>query len=101
MTGSGRRPVRLKKPCSGPPEAAAPWDFEASWLRVPPPTSADEHGRVTLGRDDAARIVDVQWLTPHLASLGAVEISRQEYLTRLERALQLPLPAAFTRGHRS
>ena len=33
------------------------------------------------------RILDVQWLTPHLASLGAVEISRSEYRQRLEAAL--------------
>jgi leucyl/phenylalanyl-tRNA--protein transferase len=41
------------------------------------------------------RMVDVQWQTRHLASLGAVEVSRQEYLRRLEAALQLPLPTAF------
>ena len=35
-------------------------------------------------------LLDVQYLTPHLESLGAVEISRQEYERRLERALALP-----------
>ena len=46
------------------------------------------------------RLIDVQWLTPHLASLGATEIPRDEYLVRLTRALALPLPPAFagTRG---
>ncbi|HTY78443.1 MAG TPA: leucyl/phenylalanyl-tRNA--protein transferase [Candidatus Bathyarchaeia archaeon] len=34
-------------------------------------------------------LLDVQYLTPHLASLGAVEISRREYEARLVRALQL------------
>ena len=43
------------------------------------------------------RLIDVQWLTPHLASLGAFEISRATYLDRLERALALPVPAAFRR----
>ena len=38
------------------------------------------------------RLLDVQWCTPHLASLGAVEISRDAYLVRLERALALPPP---------
>jgi leucyl/phenylalanyl-tRNA--protein transferase len=38
------------------------------------------------------RLLDVQWCTPHLASLGAVEISRDAYLMRLERALALPAP---------
>ena len=32
-------------------------------------------------------LFDVQWVTPHLASMGAVEISRAEYRRRLERAL--------------
>lgn len=33
------------------------------------------------------RMLDVQWSTPHLASLGAVEIPRAEYLSRLGRVL--------------
>ena len=40
-----------------------------------------------------ARLLDVQWLTPHLASLGAVELPRRDYLDRLAAAL--PLPDAF------
>jgi len=31
-------------------------------------------------------LFDVQWATPHLASLGVVEITRTEYLRRLARA---------------
>jgi leucyl/phenylalanyl-tRNA---protein transferase len=38
------------------------------------------------------RLLDVQWRTPHLASLGAVEIDRREYLARLRQALPLPAP---------
>jgi leucyl/phenylalanyl-tRNA---protein transferase len=38
------------------------------------------------------RLLDVQWQTPHLASLGAVEISRTAYLQRLDDALRLPAP---------
>jgi leucyl/phenylalanyl-tRNA--protein transferase len=45
------------------------------------------------GNDDA--LLDVQWVTPHLATLGAVDIARAEYLHRLQRALQLPLSPAF------
>jgi len=41
------------------------------------------------------RLLDVQWQTPHLASLGVVEIPRATYLDRLERALTLALPPAF------
>ena len=42
------------------------------------------------GNPDA--MLDVQWLTPHLASLGAVEIPRTEYLARLRVAVDQPLP---------
>jgi leucyl/phenylalanyl-tRNA---protein transferase len=41
------------------------------------------------------RLLDVQWNTAHLASLGAVQIPRDAYLTRLRHALQLPLPALW------
>jgi leucyl/phenylalanyl-tRNA--protein transferase len=40
----------------------------------------------------AERLLDVQWLTPHLASLGAVEIPRRDYLRRLQEALEQPPP---------
>ncbi|MFL6002331.1 MAG: leucyl/phenylalanyl-tRNA--protein transferase [Nocardioides sp.] len=43
----------------------------------------------------ATRLLDTQWQTPHLASLGVVEISRSDYLRRLGAALALPLPEAF------
>lgn len=36
-------------------------------------------------------LVDVQLLTPHLASMGAVEIPREEYLTRLAQAVTRPV----------
>lgn len=45
---------------------------------------------------DDRRLLDVQWATDHLVSLGAVEISRQEYLSRLARAL--PAPPCATWG---
>lgn len=41
------------------------------------------------------RLLDVQWRTGHLASLGVVEVRRRAYHRLLERALTLPLPAAF------
>jgi leucyl/phenylalanyl-tRNA---protein transferase len=44
---------------------------------------------------DPRRIIDVQWATPHLASLGITQIPRSDYLARLERSLPLPLPPAF------
>ena len=52
---------------------------------------------VDLLSDDHAddRLLDVQWQTPHLESLGVVEIDRRAYLLRLEAALRLPLPAGL------
>jgi len=35
-------------------------------------------------------LLDVQYVTPHLESLGAIEITRHGYERRLERALNLP-----------
>lgn len=39
--------------------------------------------------DGQDRLLDVQWRTDHLASLGVIEIPRTQYLDRLERALRL------------
>lgn len=43
-------------------------------------------------------LFDVQWQTPHLESLGVVELPREEYLRRLARAVTGPWPPAFL-GH--
>lgn len=45
------------------------------------------------GSDDA--LLDVQWQTDHLRTLGVVEISRDDYLRRLTTAIRRPLPPAF------
>ena len=47
------------------------------------------------GHSGRGRLLDVQWLTPHLASLGAIEVPRTRYLKSLESALLLSLPSAF------
>jgi leucyl/phenylalanyl-tRNA--protein transferase len=39
----------------------------------------------------------VQWTTPHLISLGALDLPRESYLRRLSVALELAVPAAFDR----
>ena len=39
---------------------------------------------------DDRRVIDTQWATAHLASLGVQGISRQNYLDRLALALQAP-----------
>lgn len=56
-------------------------------------------GLVELLGDEYAdrRLLDTQWRTPHLATLGVEEIPREEYLDRLQQALSLPLPSAFDR----
>ncbi len=45
---------------------------------------------------DPRRFVDVQWLTPHLASMGGCEVSRPAYLELLRESLQAPLPAPWS-----
>jgi leucyl/phenylalanyl-tRNA--protein transferase len=37
-------------------------------------------------------MVDVQWRTDHLGTLGAIEIDRDEYLAALDETLVLPAP---------
>jgi leucyl/phenylalanyl-tRNA--protein transferase len=52
-------------------------------------------GLVDRLRDGDAAVLDVQWVTPHLATLGAVEVPRTEYLRRVAEALERPLPPVF------
>lgn len=51
-------------------------------------------GLVDLLRDEYAdeRLLDVQWRTDHLASLGVGTLPRRDYLRRLRDALKVPLP---------
>ena len=42
---------------------------------------------VQLMRDSGMQLLDVQWCTAHLASLGAIEVSRRQYLALLADAL--------------
>jgi len=39
------------------------------------------------------RVLDVQWRTDHLCSLGVVGVPRADYLARLPAVLALPRPA--------
>ncbi len=54
-------------------------------------------GLVELLRDEHAdrRVLDVQWSTDHLASLGVVTVPRPTYGALLRVAAEVPLPAAF------
>lgn len=49
-----------------------------------------------LSSDGVPRLLDVQWTTDHLASLGAIEIPQNDYIGRLSAALDLPMPPAFS-----
>jgi leucyl/phenylalanyl-tRNA--protein transferase len=75
---------------------------ESMFHRRPDASKAALVALVGLLRDDGSRgdgrLIDVQWLTPHLASLGAVAIPRHQYLERLARATRLELPRAFARS---
>ena len=51
--------------------------------------------------DAATRILDVQWASEHLKSLGAIELSREKYLARLPAALSLPDPFECAYGKRT
>ncbi len=52
---------------------------------------------VDILRDQHAehRVLDVQWQTPHLASLGVVQVPRREYLAMLPDAVAAAVPRAF------
>jgi leucyl/phenylalanyl-tRNA--protein transferase len=70
---------------------------ESMFHRVTDASKVALVGLVDLLRDEYAdqRLLDVQWSTPHLASLGVVEVRRSTYLERLREALAVPLPRAF------
>lgn len=50
-----------------------------------------------LREDGVGRLLDVQWATDHLRSLGAIEVPRTDYIDRLSAALDLPMPSVFRR----
>lgn len=48
--------------------------------------------------DAGPRLIDVQWATPHLVSLGVSEIDRADYLAALPALFATPMPPAFDTG---
>ncbi len=52
-----------------------------------------------LMRPAPAALIDVQWSTPHLESLGVVEIARRDYLTLLSSATRSPAPPIWSDRH--
>jgi leucyl/phenylalanyl-tRNA--protein transferase len=47
--------------------------------------------------DQPDRLLDTQWTTPHLISLGATDVDRSTYLTRLTQAI-VQRPISFQSG---
>ena len=50
---------------------------------------------VDLLRAGGSVLLDVQWTTDHLVSLGAIDVPRPDYLARLAAAIDLPQTTAF------
>ena len=73
---------------------------ESMFHRVTDASKVALMGLVEILDDEYAdqRLLDVQWSTDHLASLGIVEVSRAAYATRLATALRVPLPAVLEDG---
>jgi len=70
--------------------AAGPWARDASKVAL--------LGLVRLlGHDGPGipRLIDVQWLTPHLESLGARTMPRADYLAGLPALLAAPPPPCW------
>ncbi len=69
---------------------------ESMFHRRPDASKVALVGLLRLLSEQGASLLDVQWCTPHLARLGAVEISRRRYLGLLAEALTRPLPPSFS-----
>ena len=62
---------------------------ESMFSRVP---GASKVGLVRLVerlKERGYRLLDTQWVTPHLETFGACEIRREDYLAQLERAVEV------------
>jgi leucyl/phenylalanyl-tRNA--protein transferase len=60
---------------------------ESMFHRVTDASKVALWGAVELLRMDGVTLFDVQWTTPHLVSLGAVDVSRAEYSQLLDAAV--------------
>jgi len=62
---------------------------ESMFSRVPGASKVALVSLVDILREQGYEILDTQWVTPHLEKFGACEISREEYLEKLGRAVEL------------
>lgn len=65
---------------------------ESMFTRAPDASKCALVYLVSLLQSGGATLLDTQWATPHLQSLGVIEIDRSEYLVKLRKALTLPGP---------
>jgi leucyl/phenylalanyl-tRNA---protein transferase len=65
---------------------------ESMFHRVTDAGKAALAALVQLLRDGDASLLDVQWTTPHLSSLGAADVPRAKYLELLAHAVARPGP---------
>lgn len=68
---------------------------ESKFHRVTDASKVAVVALVDLMRAGGGTLLDVQWTTPHLASLGAVDVPRARYLARVARAVTLPAMSTF------
>lgn len=70
---------------------------ESMFYRQPDASKVALVALVDRMRQRGLTLLDTQWSTPHLESLGATEIPRDEYLRRLQAAVRLPVRFADRR----
>jgi len=68
---------------------------ESMFHHVTDASKAAVAGLVEVMSDTPGALIDVQWATPHLASLGVIEIPRSTYLEQLAAAVHAPTPVAL------
>ena len=76
---------------------------ESMFSRVPDASKVALAWLVAAMRAGHATLLDCQFMTNHLASMGAIEIRQKEYLDLLQRAQQptVPTPMDLPRGYAS
>lgn len=62
---------------------------ESMFSRRPNASKVALHALVNRLRERGFRLLDVQFVTPHLERLGAIEVPKQRYLALLRRALSV------------
>ncbi len=68
---------------------------ESKFHRVTDASKVAVVALVDLMREGGGVLLDVQWTTPHLASLGAIDVPREHYLELVAAAVELPTMTAF------